>query len=454
MIQKITKFDNPIWKKPIEVVPELSQKVSKDNKQYLVSLKKYLTDMEDTLVFSGGVGIAAPQAGISKQLFIVSLPNYHEVFINPKITNYSKEIEVMEEGCLSIPGYRGMVPRSKEVTIEYTTKKGERTTLTATALLARVLQHEYDHLNKTFYPARIKEEKDFYQIKPIKIVFFGTPEFGAVILQSLIGQGSAGEYQIQLVITSPDKPSGRGNNLDSSSVRKVAEKFEVPVITPEKLRIKQADAKVADPKIVAQIKKLKPDVFVVASYGKILPPELLSIPKKGGLNVHGSLLPKYRGASPIQAAIAAGEKVTGVTIMLMNPEMDEGDLLGSAPIKIKEEDTFATLMPRMANVGADLLNKIIHLWVWGKRIKPTPQDHSQATYTKILTKEDGFINLEKPPKNLRALIRAFYPWPGVWAKYNDKVLKLLPDHMVQLESKAPTPLKQFKAGHPDFKLDW
>ena len=462
MILKITKFDDLIWKKEFEPINFVKKSPPRDFDQQI-------SDMDDTLVFSGGVGIAAPQAGISKQIFIVSLPNYHEVFINPKITKYSKETDEMEEGCLSIPGYRGMVPRSTEVVIEYQTLDGEKKTLTANGFLARVLQHETDHLNHTFYPSRIKLEKDFYQIVPIKIVFFGSPEFSAIILQNLIGQGTAGDYQVQLVVTQPDKPGNR-NALTSSAAKQIAEKFDIPVITPNSLRVKAKgeqgeEIRIADPKIVKQIKKLKPDVIVVASYGKILPQEILDTAKKGALNVHGSMLPKYRGASPIQAALAAGDTDTGVTIMKMNDKMDEGDILASAKIKISDADTFETLSKKMAEIGASLLNQIIHYVVWRpKAIKAVPQDHTQATYTKLLTKEDGYFDLKKPPKNLAQLVRAYHPWPGVWTHLESrsknlelrekKVIKLLPNKMVQMEGKSPVTLKQFQSGHPEFKLDW
>ena len=449
MILKITKFDDPLWKKDFEKINKLDQNVKKD-----------LKDMAETLTFSGGVGIAAPQAGIAKQMFIVSLPQYHEIFINPKITKYSAATDILEEGCLSIPGYRGLVPRSLEIEIEFETKTGEKRKMTANGFLARVMQHEMDHLNHTFYPSRIKEEKDFYQIVPIKIIFFGSPEFGAIILQNLIGQGTAGDYQVQLVVTQPDKP-GHRNALTSSAVKKVADQFSIPSITPNSL--KQKATKKADPKLVKQLNKLKPDVLVVASYGKILPAEILDIPKKGALNVHGSILPKYRGASPIQTALANGDAYSGVTIMKMNAKMDEGDLYASAKIKIKEEDTFESLSTRMAELGSNLLNQVIHQVVWSKKLKPVPQDPKQATYTKLLKKEDGYIDLKKPPQNIKQLIKAYHPWPGVWgklkvqsqkSKVEEKIIKLLPNHMVQLEGKKPVSLKQFKAGYPKFKLDW
>src|ERR1035437_1632857 len=223
MILKITKFDDPVWKKPFKNITKVDQNIKQDVK-----------NMDDTLVFSGGVGIAAPQAGFATNCFIVLLPNYHEVFINPKITKYSKETDEMEEGCLSIPGYRGLVPRSKEVSIEYTGLDGKPKEMTANGFLARVLQHEYDHLKKVFYANRVVKEDDFYEIVPIKIVFFGSPDFAATILTNIIGQGTAGDYQVQLVVTQPDKP-GHRNQLTSSAVKKVAAQFEIPVITPDKL---------------------------------------------------------------------------------------------------------------------------------------------------------------------------------------------------------------------------
>ena len=253
-----------------------------------------------------------------------------------------------------------------------------------------------------------------------------------------------GEYSIDLVVTAPDKPSGRGQQLTPSEVKKMAERFNLPVVTPDSIK---------NVKLINQLKKLEPDFIVLASYGKLIPEEILSIPKKGALNVHPSLLPKYRGASPIAAAILNGDKFTGITIMKMNEKMDEGDILAVVKIRVSPKDTSETLSIKLANVATRLIHHVLHLAAAAK-IKPKPQDHKRATYTKFLKKADGYIDWKTPPKNLEAAIRAYYRWPGVWTRYKGKILKLLPNKMVQLEGKEPTVLSEFKTGHLDFTLGW
>ncbi len=433
MILKVTKSTYRVWKEKFKNVPSVDP-----------ATKKLVADMKETLDFTGGVGLAAPQVGASVRVFIAKYAKLKEVFINPRIVTKSKETNEGEEGCLSVPGFRGLVQRANEVVIEYLDGKGRKKQATLTGFYARIIQHEYDHLNSTFYINRIKDKEKIIQFSPVRIVFFGTPEFGATILKSIIGQATVGEYEVPLVVTSPDQPVGRGREIKPSAVKEMARQFSVPAVEPENLSGK---------KIIKALKDEKPDVFVVASYGQILPKEILNIPKHGCINVHASLLPKYRGASPIQAAILNKEKSTGVTIMLMNEGLDEGDVLAQAKIKISEKDTAVNLETKIARVSAELLHQVVHLWIAG-RIKPRRQFPSKATYTQRLTKDSGFIDWKKPPKNLEAMIRAYFPWPGVWTNYNGKILKLLPGKMVQLEGKQKISLKDFKSGHKDFNLDW
>lgn len=408
--------------------------------------------MRETLELTSAVGLAAPQVGVPLRLFIVDYARLKEVFINPKLISRAKETHQLEEGCLSVPCTRGKVTRANELEIEYSDLKGRRKQAKLTGYYARIVQHEYDHLSSIFYLDRIKEKKDIYTYEPIKIVFFGTPNFGAIILKSLIGQQIVGEYTIPLVVTAPDKPAGRGQELAASPVCKLANEFNIPVITPEILK---------DIKLIKRLGYLKPDFLVLAAYGKILPKEILAIPKKYPLNVHPSLLPKYRGPSPVSAAILNGDKYTGVTIMVMNEKMDSGDILAAARQKISLRDTTATLETKLANLGTNLIHYVLHLATTNK-IKPYPQDSTKATYTKILKKEDGYIDWKKPPENLERMIRAYHPWPGVWTRYpnskvksqKSKILKLLPKKMVQLEGKNPVTLEEFKSGHQDFTLDW
>ncbi|OGY24392.1 MAG: hypothetical protein A2Y57_04105, partial [Candidatus Woykebacteria bacterium RBG_13_40_7b] len=429
MILPLTKNTDPVWKKKFENVAKITPEI-----------RKLINEMKETLEFvGGGVGLAAPQVGSPLRLFIVDYLNFKEVFVNPELRVLSKELIENEEGCFSVPGFRGVVPRSKRVEIKYLNLQGEKKKLTASGFLARILQHEYDHLSSTFYFQRIIDKKQLFQIRPIKIVFFGTPPFSVTILRKLIGNTIVGDLQLSLVVTSPDKQSGRNQKPTPSPVKELALKYNLKVETPENLK---------DKSFISSLSSLTPDLIVLASYGKIVPKEILDIPKFGSLNVHPSLLPKYRGPSPIQTAILNGDEGTGVSIMLMEDKVDSGPILAQVRIKISENDTYETLSKKLSEQSGRFLVDTIYLYL-GKRVKPESQDESQATYTKLIKKEDGFIDLAKPPKKevLERMTRAYYPWPGVWtrlpatdgaayggqAKHQGKILKFLPDRKVQLE---------------------
>lgn len=197
---------------------------------------------------------------------------------------------------------------------------------------------------------------------------------------------------------------------------------------------------------------LNPDLFVVASYGKILSNEILEIPKHGSLNLHPSLLPLYRGASPIQSAILNGDKTTGITIIKMDEEMDHGPILFQKEEEIKDDDAFDTLSKKLFNIGADHLTTTINDYISGK-LRPIPQNDSKATFTKTLTRQDGFIDINNPPsaENIKLMIRAYFPWPGAFVKSNlggkEKIIKLLPEEKVQVEGKNPMSYKDFINGY-------
>jgi len=441
MILPLANRSDPIWKEKFSNISTVTPEI-----------KKLVKDMLETLELTSGVGLAAPQVKHAYRLFIVRYGRLKEVFINPKIISLGKESDAIEEGCLSVPGVRGVVNRFTQVTLDYLDIKGRQKRAQVSGYYARIVQHEYDHLSSTFYINRITDKDKIYTYKPIKIVYFGTSTFGAIILKTIYGQHLVGEYDLQLIVTAPNKPAGRGKKIVESEVGQLASKFNLPVAKPVSLK---------DFRLVSQLKKLEPDFIVLASYGKIIPKQILNIPKKGAVNIHPSLLPKYRGPSPISAAILNGDKYTGVSLIQMNEKMDEGDILASIKFKIGKKDTSQTLSLKLAQVGAKLIHHVLHLIVTDK-IKPVPQNHKLATYTKILTKQDGFIDWKKPPKNLERMIRAYYPWPGVWTYYqgvesrkqkpDKKILKLLPNRMVQLEGKQPVTLEEFKNGHKDFTI--
>ena len=311
----------------------------------------------------------------------------------------------------------------------------------------------------------------------IKIVYFGTPEFSAYILEKLIEfcqnsnvhpggvnsnlqqntQRSLPKMFItQTVVTNPDEPVGRKQRVSPSPVALVAEKYGIPVLKSEKLN---------EDFIQTHLSLLESDLFIVVSYGQILPKYLLDIPHLGTLNLHGSLLPKYRGATPIQQAILNGDKETGVTLMLMDDQLDHGPIISTKKINITEQDNYPTLSNKMQQLATHLLLEILPKFVDGK-INPRVQNHATATYCNRLTRESGYFDINNPPSNevLDRMTRAYYPWPGVWCKFKVKsatclpagrkfkVVKFLPEGKIQMEGKKAISYKDFLNGYPDFPL--
>ena len=275
----------------------------------------------------------------------------------------------------------------------------------------------------------------------IKIIFIGTPEFGAVVLERLC----KANLRPILAITAPDKPVGRKQILTPPPVKVLAQKYNIPVLQPEIISGGPTSLQIWG----------KSELIVVASYGKILPKEILEIPKHGSLNVHPSLLPKYRGAAPIQSAIMNGDKETGVTIMLMDEQIDHGPIIAQKKTAVGSNETYFQLHDRLAELGASLLIDTIPDWIGGK-IRLAPQDENKATYTKILTKEDGEINWEKSPQEIDRQIRALNPWPGVYTVQQKKRIKILRARIengkllieqIQPEGKKPMTFEDFKRGH-------
>jgi len=234
----------------------------------------------------------------------------------------------------------------------------------------------------------------------IKIIFFGTPKFAEIVFEKIIADGG---YEILGVVTTLDEPVGRKQILTAPPTKILAEKNGLKVWQPEKL----------SDDFLEELADANADLFIVAAYGKIIPQKFLDLPKFGCLNVHPSLLPKYRGASPIQSALLHGEKETGVTIMKMDAEMDHGPIVTSDKRQVTREDTQETLMEKLAEVGAELLLKIIPDYLTGK-IEPKEQDHTEATFCKIIKKSDGEIDWNKSAEEIYNQWRAFWPWPGVF----------------------------------------
>ncbi|MFH2219925.1 MAG: methionyl-tRNA formyltransferase [Pseudomonadota bacterium] len=255
--------------------------------------------------------------------------------------------------------------------------------------------------------------------KRFKIVFMGTPDFAVPALAAL----HECRHEVKLVVTQPDRPRGRGRKLTPSPVKTAARKMGYDIVQPETIR---------DRALEKHLRELAPDLFIVVAFGHILGKKLLQVPRIGAINIHASLLPKYRGPAPIQWAILNGEKKTGVTTMFMDDGMDTGDILLSTKVEIRPDDTSATLHDRLALLGGDLLVKTLSAIETGETI-PLPQDHDQATYTTLLKKEDGRIDWEKPVESLDAFIRGMSPWPGAFTFFEDKRLKIFAADPVPLD---------------------
>lgn len=246
--------------------------------------------------------------------------------------------------------------------------------------------------------------------KKWRIIFMGTPAFSVPILKALIDS----EDEIVAVVTQPDRPKGRGQKISFSPVKKLALEFNIPIFQPEKIK---------ESTFIKQLRSLKPELIVVAAYGQILPKEILNIPTYGCLNVHASLLPKYRGAAPINWAIVCGEKETGITIMLMDEGLDTGDILLMESISIGEEETAGELHDRLALLGAKLIIKAIDGLKKGLLI-PQKQPEEGVSYAPMIKKKDGLADFKKSALELANLIRGFDPWPSVYTYYEGKLLRL------------------------------
>ncbi|HEX3856061.1 MAG TPA: methionyl-tRNA formyltransferase [Verrucomicrobiae bacterium] len=247
----------------------------------------------------------------------------------------------------------------------------------------------------------------------MSIVFMGTAELSCASLEKL---ASGSQFQIAAVVTQPDKPKGREMKLQFSPVKILAEKLRLPILQPVKAR---------DEKFISQLRELKSDLIVVVAYGQILPQSILDLPKFGCLNVHTSLLPKFRGASPIQSAILNGETETGVTIMKMDAGLDTGGIISQTRTPILPEDNSQTLHDRLAQIGAELLVETIPDYVSGK-ILPKPQPAEGASYAAKIKKEDGKIDWNEPAEKILTRLRAFTPWPGAFTFLPDSVGRASP----------------------------
>lgn len=288
----------------------------------------------------------------------------------------------------------------------------------------------------------------------MKIAFFGNTKYSVIDTRILNKK-----FGLSLIVTKADKLFGRKRVLTANPVKQFALEKKIPLIVTDKL----------DKESIEKIKKYSLDFLVVADYGLIIPSEILGMPKYAPLNVHHSLLPKYRGPSPAPSTILAGKKISGVTIIKMTDDVDAGNILAQQKYRLAKDETTDSLLTKLNEIGAKLAIKLIDRFsqqtdqgatlVQGRTLIGKPQDENLATFTKRFEKTDGHIDIEKPPTKevLDRMIRAFYPWPGVWTEIKLKVengelkilkIKFLPGEKIQPEGKRPMTLKEFKNGYP------
>ncbi|HOT27847.1 MAG TPA: methionyl-tRNA formyltransferase [Candidatus Ozemobacteraceae bacterium] len=247
---------------------------------------------------------------------------------------------------------------------------------------------------------------------PLRVVFMGCPAFAVPVLKALAASPA---FQVTAVYCMPDRPKGRGHKETATPIKQAAEALGLPVWQPASFR--------KDPSAVAELRAEKPDFLVVVAYGLILPQEVLDIPRLAAVNLHASLLPKYRGPSPIHAALIAGDSVTGNTVMLMNEKMDEGDILATETTPIAPADTLSSLHDRLSELGAPLVVRTLLGFSRGE-IRPEPQNHALASYTQKISSDTAHLLWNRPATELFNLIRAMTPCPGAWFEANGERLKV------------------------------
>ena len=254
----------------------------------------------------------------------------------------------------------------------------------------------------------------------MKVIYMGTPDFSVGALEAIIKAG----HEVVLVVTQPDKPKGRGKAMQASPVKECALSHGIEVFQPTKIR---------ESENVEYLRKFGADIFVVAAFGQILPKSILDMPKYGCVNIHASLLPKYRGAAPIQWAVINGDEVTGVTTMLMNEGIDTGDMIAKKQVRLAEDETGGSLFDRLAETGAELIVETMKMLEEGTA-EFTPQNSEEATHTSMISKELGSIEWSKPAAEIERLIRGLNPWPSAYTRLKGKTFKIWKAQVVEVSS--------------------
>lgn len=409
MIRKILKTTDPILRQPVEDVVDFD-----------FDFQKLVDDMVETMRKNNGVGLAAPQIGELKNVFVCEFAGHDQeedeltfpltVICNPKIVKFSKEQKKMVEGCLSFPGIELVIKRPENLIIKGKDRYGKDIEIEANKLYARAIQHEFDHLNSTLLIDRMEE---------IGVIFIGTGSLGAKTLELLINEP---QYKIISVVTGEQKEIVSRNKKESrNSILEIARKNKLPILITKNIK---------DQRAVEKIAKMKADVGIMADFGQIIPKEVISATKHGIINIHPSLLPKYRGPSPITAPIINGDKITGVSLILTSEKMDAGDIIAQAKVKLSGSETSSILKEYLGELGATLLFNSLPYYLAGD-LKPRPQNENEATYTNIVKTEDGYVDPNTSGVEIERKVRAFDSWPKVYTIVKNKRVQILATHFSQ-----------------------
>jgi methionyl-tRNA formyltransferase len=375
-------------------------------------IRQLLDSLAATMYAADGVGLAAPQVGISQRVLVVDAGDEHGLvqLVNPEVVEGVGE-QTGVEGCLSIPGFTGEVTRAEHVRVRGLDRDGREHWIEGEGYFARALLHEIDHLDGVLFTDRATRVIEVAPETRLRVAYFGTPGFAAVAMRELL----EADVEPVVIVTRPDAPVGRGMEVQPSAVHEVGKAAGIPVLTPLRPRGRE---------FVEQLRQFDLDAIVLVAYGQILPADVLRLPRLGAINLHPSLLPRWRGAAPVQRALMAGDTTTGVTTMYMADELDAGDIILQREVPIAAEDDAGSLSVKLARAGGALIVETLRLLARDEATR-TPQDGSRATYAAKLTPEDEILQWDRPSALVLGQIRGLSPRPGVRTTIHGELVKVL-----------------------------